>query len=189
MDCYDITEIKMRLLKELNPRRYEHTLGVASTAFCLALKHGVDCEKAYVAGLLHDCAKCFSEDKSLALCKKYKLELTDSEKKTPSLIHAPLGAAYAKNKYGVEDEEILEAIKWHTTGKPDMSVLEKIVFIADYMEPNRKKLLGLDEIRKVAFDDLDLCMKLILENTIQHLKNKEMNINANSVEALKYYTP
>ncbi len=189
METYDISEFKTRLLKDLNPRRYEHTIGVASTAFCLACKYGIDSEKAYVAGLLHDCAKCFSDDKTLSLCKKYGIELNEFEKKNPSLIHAPLGGEYARNKYGIEDEDIIEAIKWHTTGKPKMSVLEKIVFIADYMEPNRKKLLGLDEIRKVAFQDLDKCMYLILINTIQHLKNKEMLINPMSEKALVYYTP
>lgn len=189
MDSYDIYEIKSRLLKELNPRRYEHTIGVASTAFCLALKHGEDSEKAYIAGLLHDCAKCFSEEKSLNLCKKYDVSLSEFEKKNASLIHAPLGAAYAKNKYNIEDNDILEAIRWHTTGKPDMNNLEKIVFIADYMEPNRKRLLGLEEIRKLAFQDLDQCMYKILFNTIEHLKNKELIINQLSVEALEYYTP
>lgn len=189
MDNYDIKEIKTKLIKELEPKRYEHTIGVADTAFSLALRYGANYEKAYVAGLLHDCAKCYDNDKKFSLCKKYEVHLTDIEKNNPFLIHAKLGAAVAREKYGVTDPEILEAIKYHTTGKPGMGLLEKIIFSADYIEPGRKMILGLDEIRKVIFTDLDKAIYIILTNTIQHLINKEQTIDPASEEALKFYTP
>lgn len=189
MSEYDIKEIKQKLIKELEAKRYEHTIGVADTAFSLALRYGINAEKAYVAGLLHDCAKCYDNDKKMSLCKKYDVRLSDIEKENPFLIHAKLGAAVAREKYGITDPEILEAIKYHTTGKPNMGLLEKIIFSADYIEPNRKMILGLEEIRKTIFIDLDKAIYIILKNTIQHLINKEQIIDPASAEALKYYTP
>lgn len=189
MDNYDIKTIKKELQKELEPKRYEHTIGVASTSFSLALRYGADAEKAYVAGLLHDCAKCYSNDKSMTLCKKYGIKLSKFEKENPALIHSKLGAVVAREKYGINDEEIISSIKYHTTGKADMTLLEKIVFSADYMEPNRKTIPGLEEIRNTIFLDLDKAIYLILNNTLQHLDNKEMLIHPDSQEALNYYTP
>ena len=189
MENYDIKEIKTKLQKDLEPKRYEHTIGVADTAFSLALRYGANPEKAYVAGLLHDCAKCFDHEKKMSLCKKYDVELTKTEKENPFLIHAKLGAALAREKYGIQDPEILEAIKYHTTGKANMGLLEKIIFSADYIEPNRKMILGLEEIRKTIFNDLDKAIYIILLNTIKHLENKDQVIDPTSAEALAYYTP
>ena len=189
MENYDIKEIKTKLQKDLEQKRYEHTIGVADTAFSLALRYGANPEKAYVAGLLHDCAKCFDHEKKMALCKKYDVELTKTEKENPFLIHAKLGAALAREKYGIQDPEILEAIKYHTTGKANMGLLEKIIFSADYIEPNRKMILGLEEIRKTIFNDLDKAIYIILLNTIKHLENKDQVIDPTSAEALAYYTP
>ena len=93
----------------------------------------------------------------------------------------------AKEKYGVKNKEILSAIKYHTTGKPNMNLLEKIIFSADYIEPNRKKILGLDQIREVIFDDLDMGIYIILENTLKHLNNKEMIIDSKSQKAYEFY--
>jgi len=189
MENYDIKEIKTKLQKDLEPKRYEHTIGVADTAFSLALRYGANPEKAYVAGLLHDCAKCFDHEKKMSLCKKYDVELTKTEKENPFLIHAKLGAALAREKYGIQDPEILEAIKYHTTGKANMGLLEKIIFSADYIEPNRKMILGLEEIRKTIFNDLDKAIYIILLNTIKHLENKDQVIDPTSAEALAYYAP
>ena len=189
MENYDIKEIKTKLQKDLEPKRYEHTIGVADTAFSLALRYGANPEKAYVAGLLHDCAKCFDHEKKMSLCKKYDVELTKTEKENPFLIHAKLGAALAREKYGIQDPEILEAIKYHTTGKANMGLLEKIIFSADYIEPNRKMILGLEEIRKTIFNDLDKAIYIILLNTIKHLENKEQVIDPTSAEPLAYYAP
>ena len=104
-------------------------------------------------------------------------------------MHAKLGACYARRKYGVDDRDIVEAIRWHTTGKPEMNTLEKIIFIADYIEPNRKMLPGMEQIRKASFEDLDLAMYLILKNTIAYLKETqdEDKIDTNSMQAYEYY--
>lgn len=184
---YDKKKIKKLLEKNLEEKRYEHTIGVADTAACLAMRYGYDVEKAYVAGLLHDCAKCIENDKKISLCKKYSVELSKVEIENPFLIHAKLGVALAKEKYRVDDEDILNSIKYHTTGKANMSLLEKIIFSADYIEPGRKKILGLDEIRNIIFIDFDKAIYIILENTLQHLKNKNQIIDETSLSAYNYY--
>lgn len=184
---YDKKKIKKLLEKNLEEKRYEHTLGVADTAACLAMRYGCNIESAYVAGLLHDCAKCIDNDKKIQLCKKYSVELSRVEIENPFLIHAKLGAAIAYNKYDVDDEDILNAIRFHTTGRPNMSLLEKIIFSADYIEPGRKKILGLDEIRETIFVDFDKAVYLILKNTLQHLHNKNQVVDDASNEAYLYY--
>ena len=104
------------------------------------------------------------------------------------LVHPYLGAEVARREFGVDDEEILEAIRCHTTGKPDMSLLEKIVFVADFIEPNRKKIDNLEKIRELAFKDLDLTVKLILENTIEFVKKSGKVLHPRSIEALEFYS-
>lgn len=187
MSIYDYKTIKKTLSKQLDAKRYEHTIGVAYTAASLAMRYGADIEKAYLAGLLHDCAKCIETDEKLTLCKKYKVKLTPFEIEHPFLIHAKLGSSLAEKKYGIEDPEVLSAIRYHTTGKPDMGLMEKIVFSADYIEPGRKIIPGLEEIRKIIFTDFDQAVCLILEGTMRHLKNKEQPIDELSIEAYEYY--
>ena len=123
MKQYNITKIQKKLRKELDDDRYRHTLGVMYTSAALAMRYGADLMKAQIAGLLHDCAKCIPNDKKLKLCDKYGIPVTKVENDAPFLLHSKLGAYLAKTKYGVEDEEILEAIVWHTTGKPAMTRL------------------------------------------------------------------
>ena len=186
-EIYDFDRMKSRLAKKIDPKRYEHSMGVAYTGAALAMAHDADIIKAYTAGVLHDCAKCLEDEKREALCSKYKVELTDMEKKHPFLIHAKLGAVLAKEKYGVKDEEILSAIRYHTTGKPEMTTLEAIVFSADFIEPGRKPLECLPLIRKVIYTDLDRAVYLILKHTLIHLKHKRQAIDENSVAAYEYY--
>ena len=118
--AYDFEKIKKRLAKKLDAHRYEHSIGVAYTAAALAMAHDEDMIKAYTAGLLHDCAKCLDEEERERACRKYKVELTEMEKEFPFLIHSKLGAVLAKEKYGIEDPEILSSIRYHTTGKPEI---------------------------------------------------------------------
>lgn len=166
-------EIEGRLQKYLKPSRYAHTLGVCYTATALAMCHGSDVNKARLAGLLHDCAKSYKNEELIRYAVQHDLPISVWEKNSPHLLHAKVGAHMAQMKFGVEDEEILQAIRFHTTGKPDMSVLEKIIFIADYIEPNRKMLQGLTECRKCAFEDLDMAMYHILKNTLAYLNEKQ----------------
>ena len=145
IDREQFRKIRKKLKDELSKSRYEHTLGVEFTSAAMAMKFGADIEKAQLAGLLHDCAKCIDDEEKLDECKKYGVDISDVERRNPFLIHSKLGAVYAKEKYGVDDEEILSAITYHTTGRPDMSFIEKIVFIADYIEPGRNKAKNLVE--------------------------------------------
>lgn len=154
-----LNQIKKTLKKELDKDRYEHTLGVMYTSACLAMANGYDMEKAQLAGLLHDCAKCIPNEKKLKICAKNNIPVTQVEKDNPFLLHAKVGAFLARVLYEVEDEEILHAISVHTTGAPAMNTLDKIVFIADYIEPKRDKAANLKEIRKTAFEDLDEALK------------------------------
>ena len=140
-------EIQKDLKNKLKPARYEHTLGVSDTARHLAEIHGYDSVKAALAGLLHDCAKYMSDDKKIALCREYGISISDAEYKNPSLLHAKCGAILAEHEYQIIDFNILHAIRVHTTGVPDMSLLDKIIFIADYIEPNRDKAPHLKELR------------------------------------------
>lgn len=166
---YDIETIKDVLEDELDAKRYEHTLGVAYTAAALAMRYECSVEKAFIAGLLHDCAKCMKKKEKEEYCQKKKIVLSDTETKIPALQHAKIGSYLCETKYGVTDMEIKSAILYHTTGHPDMSLLEKIVFIADYIEPNREPLPNIDVIRKTTFEDLDSGLKMILKDTLQYL--------------------
>lgn len=169
---YDLKLLQKQMKEELQGDRYEHTLGVMYTAEALAMRYGVDMTKAAVAGLLHDCAKCIPNAQKLKLCKKHDIEISELEKHNPSLLHAKLGAYMAKKVYGVNDEEILSAIRWHTTGKPDMSMLDIIIYMADYIEPNRDKAPNLKEIRKLSFENIELALYEVLQGTLVYLKDK-----------------
>ena len=186
----DTEKIKEKLQSSLSIERYIHTLGVAEEAEKMAKRYGGDelVKKAVYAGLLHDCAKDYPADMKRRFCKEYHIPVDDIMKKQIDLVHPFLGAEVAKREYGVEDEEILEAIKWHTTAKADMSVLDKIIFIADYIEPNRKSFDGLEKARKLAYEDLDEAMHYILESTIEYVKERKRLLHPYSIEALKYYS-
>lgn len=185
-DAY-LKQLSKQLSEILDKKRYAHTIGVAYTALSLAMAHGTDLYKAYLAGLLHDNAKCISEEKKRKLCKKHNLVLNEAEEKNPDLLHAKLGALRAKEKYQITDEEVLGAIQYHTTGRPAMTELEKIIYIADYIEPNRKMLPGLSEIRTMAFRDLDRAMVLILQNTLAYLERKGAAVDTLTQETYEYY--
>ena len=185
----ELSAIQEKLQNTLKKKRFEHTLGVRYTAGAMAMCHGVDLKKAQLAGVLHDCAKQYSDEQLLSIAKKNNIEITTAEKRMPQLLHAKVGAFFAKSEYGIEDEEILNAIRFHTMGKPKMTKLEKIIFIADYIEPNRKMLENLPKCRKLAFEDLDDAMYEILKNTLEYLKTKEPKeeIDQTTYSAYEYY--
>ena len=183
----DIYKLQNEMRKTLEIKRFEHTLGVAYTAANLAVIYDCDEKKALVAGLLHDSAKCLSHQKRLSVCKKNHIKVTDIEEENPVLLHAKVGAFYAKEKYNVSDDEILDAITYHTTGRPDMGLLEKIIYVADFIEPHRKKLPRLNEIRKIAFEDLDMAIYMILENSLLYLEKGNSKIDLKTQETYEYY--
>ena len=180
-------EMIKRLKKKLTDKRFVHSIGVEYTAANLAFVHGADVRKARIAGLLHDCAKCIPTEEKLKKCIKNGIPYSKSEEENPDLLHGKLGAFYAKEKYGIDDSEILSAITWHTTGHPGMSLLDKIIFVADYIEPNRRMIKDLPEIRKEAFQDLDKCVIHILKNTLEYLKEKDFAIDETTEETYYFY--
>lgn len=182
-----LKKIKKELKKELDKNRYQHTLGVMYTASCLAMRHGGDMQEAMYAGLLHDCAKCIPIDKQIHLCEKNHIPIRDVERKNPHLLHAKLGVFLAKSEYGIKDKTILHAIEVHTTGEPQMNTLDKIIYIADYIEPNRENAPNLSEIRKLAFEDLDRAMLQILSDTLAYLRAKGGELDPLTVQTFDYY--
>lgn len=185
-----LEEIQEELEKILRKKRYQHTLGVRYTAQAMAMRYGEDITAAGYAGMLHDCAKYLSGEEILALCRKNQIRYSETERENPSLLHAKLGAHFARERYGVEEEGILSAIRWHTTGKPGMSELEKIIFIADYIEPGRKMLPHMEQIRREAFHDMDEAMYLILYNTLSYLREEgagEKTLDSYTIDAYDFY--
>lgn len=182
-------KIKKELSKKLKKERYEHTVGVMYTAASLAMRYEADIEKALLAGLLHDCGKFCPPKEQIRLCEKYGIFLTDSELKMPALIHAKFGAFLAEHEYGVTDREILNAIACHTTGRPDMTMLEKIIYIADYIEPNRRPIQGLKEIRTTVFQDIDRAVYLSASKTLQYLKDSRKEADPLTAGTCEYYKP
>ena len=180
-------EMKKKLKKALDKERYEHTKGVMYTAAAMAMAHGASIEPAMIAGLLHDCAKCIPNNEKLELCKKHQILVTSAEAENPSLLHAKLGALLAELEYDITDPEIIHAIKVHTTGEPDMSVLDKIIFIADYIEPGRDKAPNLDKVRKIAFSNLNACMAQILRDTLIYLKQGNEIIDPTTEMTYEFY--
>lgn len=180
-------QIQEKLKNSLDSFRYNHTIGVMYTAGCMAMAHGFNIHKAMLAGLLHDCAKCMTHEERLELCNAYNVRVTDSELENKALLHAKAGAILAKIEYDIEDEEILNAICYHTTGKSDMSTLDKIIYIADYIEPGRDKAPNLEYIRKLAYVDLDICMAQILHDTLEYLQLKGGHIDPTTAQAHEFY--
>lgn len=180
-------KIRKAMESSQDPKRFEHTLGVAYTAAALAMRYGCDIKKAQAAGLLHDCAKCLSDEKRLSICKKNKIPVTEVERKNPFLLHAKVGAYLAKEKYGIKDPDILNAVSSHTTGRQGMSLLEKIIFVADYIEPGRKSAPNLADIRKLAFIDLDETFLRILADTLSYLRDTGGDIDPATEATWNYY--
>lgn len=169
----------------LSEPRFEHTMGVAETAKKLALHYGCDIKKAYIAGVLHDCAKDIPYKEAIEDCEKSGVILKDICYKEPGLIHPYHGAVLAERIYGVSDCGILDAIRHHTTGHADMPILTKIIYIADAIEPLRTHA-GVDTVRKLAFCDLNEALLRTMDSTIRHIINKGGLLDEDTVEARNY---
>lgn len=182
------SEMLTFLKKKLPPKRYVHSIGVEYTAACMAFVYGEDVERCRLAGLLHDNAKYMSDDEKLKKAEKHHLPIHDCERRNPDLLHGKLGAYYAEKRFGITDPEILSAITYHTTGKPDMTLLEKIIFVADFIEPNRRMIAELPEIRKEAMTDLDKCVVHILRRTLEYLSVKGVAIDDMTEKTYDFYT-
>lgn len=189
MDNLYIEKLRRQVKEALksDKMRFRHTIGVADTCACMAMRYGVDMQQAYIAGLLHDCAKCVPDETKIRQCKEHNIKLTDIELKNQYLIHSKLGAYYAKKLYGIKDEQICQAIKYHTTGRCNMSMLEKIVFLADYIEPYRNKASDLERIRSLAFTDIDRAVYEVLKDTLDYLKKGKRPIDTTTEETFNFY--
>lgn len=168
-------------LSYLKHRRIPHVLGTEQEAVRLALRWGGDVEKARRAALLHDCTKKLNLEEQLALCGQYGVELDELERQTLKLLHAKTGAAIAETVFGT-DGEITSAIRWHTTGRANMTLLEKIIYLADYIEPSRD-FPGVDALRKRCYEDLDAGLLLGLEMTIQEMEEQGSAVHHATIEA------
>ncbi len=179
----DYIKIKKWLKENLNDERYIHTLGTADCARELAHKYGLDEEKAYLAGLLHDCAKCFSTEKLLQIIHD-NLDVEESEMQNYKTLHAPVSAYIAEKEFGVKDTEILSAIRWHTLGKLDMSDFEKIIFIADKIEPNTRDPEYSSKIRELMVEDngLNKALLRLYKETIKSLCKRNLKICLLTIE-------
>lgn len=173
-------EIKEKLKKTLSSKRYKHSIGVADESRKLAEINGADTDKAYLAGLLHDCAKEINTVVQIRMCAEMNITIDDIIKTSPGLIHGILGAEIARVDYGICDEEILGAIRWHTIGKADMTLLEKIVYIADMTERNRN-FEGVEELRAVVYSDLNKGILLSISQHIKLLEKRGAVIHPNTI--------
>lgn len=179
----DINYINNWLKKNLSEKRYTHTLGTANCAKELATKYNLNPDKAYIAGLLHDCAKCFSNEKLLEIIKEH-LHVEECEMLNYKTLHAPVSAYIAENEFDVNDKEILSAIRWHTLGKLDMTDFEKIVFLADKIEPNTRDKEYTDKVRELFAEEngLNKAILVCYKETIKSLVKRNLKICLLTIE-------
>lgn len=170
-----IDEIKRDLKSRLSSKRYIHSLGVAETAQKLALRYGASPEKAYLAGLVHDSAKELTLQEMREIVSGAHMTPDEEVMNSRALLHGPAGSVLAETVYGITDKEIREAIYYHTTGCPEMPLLDKIIFLADYIEPSRD-FPGADSLRKLSGKDLDSAVLAAYDSTITHLINQKQYI-------------
>lgn len=180
-----IDEMKNQLLQDIGEKRLSHSIRVAETGMVLGEKYDLDGEEIFLAGLLHDCGRLKNPQDLLNYADEFDIVLDDITRYCPELIHAPLGAKMAEKIYGVEDSDILNAIRYHTTGRRDMSILEKIIFISDYTEPMRR-FKGVEGVRRLAPYDLDASIIIAMEESIKFLIEKDRLIHPNTIEGLNY---
>lgn len=186
-DILSIEDIQSMLKNDLTPKRYEHTLGVMDMSVKLAEIYGVDVNKACLAGLLHDCAKYMPINEMHEICERYFVKLNDIEYNEVGLLHSKAGACYAIEKYGIKDQDIINAIMYHTTGKPDMTLLEKIIYVADYIEVNRNHSPKLPEYRERVLTDLDSVLTDILLDCINYVKSQGHKLDPLTEDTYNYY--
>ena len=179
-----MNEVQMRafLQQTLPPKRYRHSLGVADTAVQLARRYGADEERAHLAGLLHDCAKPFSAADMIQAAECLGMIVDEVYRASPQLLHGAAGAYRAREELGVQDEAVLHAICYHTIPDEEMGLLDRVVFVADMMEPNRN-YPGVEALRQAAERSLEEAYLLSLERTIVHVAERRLPLHPASVTA------
>ena len=186
VDLKHLTPEQLRpiAMSYLKYKRVAHVRGTEEEAIRLAQRYGADVTEARVAALLHDCTKKLDMEEQLALCEQYGVQLDALEQKALKLLHAKTGAEIARDVFGVNDA-VYEAIKWHTTGKADMTLLEKVIYLADYIEPTRD-FHGVEELRKTVYEDLDAGLAMGLEMTIEEMEEMGNPVHEKTLEALRF---
>ncbi len=177
MDCTNLEECKKWLKENLSDERYRHSLGTAQCALDLAEKYGLDKEKAYFCGLIHDCAKCLPKEDLKSMISACE-DLCEGELINPKTYHAPAGAILAEKYFCVKDKEILSAIRWHTLGKKDMEIFEKIIFLADKIESETRPEEWTKPIKEALNEENGLNKALLIcyKNTIKSLIDRDLKI-------------
>lgn len=181
-----LTEINQKLSGMLSPKRMMHSVNVMETASLMAKKLGLDDQKAKIAGLLHDCGKDLPKEKAVDICKKYNIIEYEKYGFSSSILHGPVGSYIAREEFGIIDIDILSSIYFHTTGKAEMTMLEKVIYLADCIEPDRK-YKGVKAVRRIAEENIDMCMQVLLDKTLIDIISKQAIINLITVEARNYY--
>lgn len=179
-------QMKEKLGTMLTDHRYTHSLGVVETAVRMAQIFGANVEKTEIAALLHDCAKQIPHTTQLEMCKEYGIPLDEVKEKELGLLHAELGAYMAERDFGITDTDILDAIRYHTLGRERMTTMEKILYLADIVEPNRKEFEGLAELRDLCFKDLDRALLYGFGLTISHTNRRGHILHNQTIDAEKY---
>ena len=177
----DLNQLRACSYSMMRAQRIPHVMGVEEEAVKLAQRWGADPELARRAGILHDCTKYYELPEQLDICEEYGVQLDALEQKAVKLLHSKTGACIARGVFGQPDA-VYDAIFWHTTGKADMTTLEKVLYIADYMEPNRD-FDGVERLRHLAYTDLDKAMLLGVEMTIQEMQQRQVPIHTNTLQA------
>ena len=177
----DLKQLRACSYSMMRAKRIPHVMGVEEEAVKLAQRWGAEAELARRAGILHDCTKYYELPEQLEICAKYGVELDELEQKAVKLLHSKTGACIAREVFG-QPQAVYDAIFWHTTGKADMTTLEKVLYIADYMEPNRD-FVGVERLRHLAYTDLDKAMLLGVEMTIQEMQQRQVPIHTNTLQA------
>ncbi len=182
-DLTQLTDDQLRCvaLSYLKPKRMAHVLGTEQEAVRLAHRYGADAHDARVAALLHDCTKKLDIDEQLQLCERYGVELDEMQRWALKLQHALTGAEIARHVFGVNDA-VYEAIRWHTTGKADMTTLEKVIYLADYIEPSRD-FPGVEQLRETVYEDLDRGLLMGLEMTVEEMKERGNPVHEHTLQA------
>ena len=179
------------LKKNLKESRLKHSISVSETAIDLAIIYGQNIEKARIAGLVHDCAKNLGNEQLIKLATEHKIELDEVSTQNPQIIHGLAGSIIASDVMEIYDEDILNSIKYHTTGRKNMSILEKIIFISDYIEPLRKfnsieEEKSLEELRSLSKVNLDAAVIMSLENTIKYVISQKRLLHLDTISARNY---
>lgn len=179
------SEMLYYLQVNLSEKRLRHSISVSETAVALATKHGEDIEKSRIAGLVHDCAKNMKSSELIKMASEHGIYIDEVSQHNPSILHGLVGSIIAREVMGICDQDILSAITYHTTGREGMSLLEKIIYIADYIEPLRK-ISGIEELRSLSYVDLDKAVIKSLENSIEYVISKNELLQLDTVGARNY---